>query len=306
MSDELKAKGQDFAKYIAALTPEQLADGNRRQVKHAQAEYDQFLKRFQSGDCYLCIQPLKYFDRATPCLHWLLKPDGFRKSDLPALAEKFGFFQFQSFLRWVANTAAFARNINDLPEEGSGNKLFEATIRYKETEWSFSCGESDYAGHPNSRSGRLPHYHLQMRINRRPFINFNDYHLPFSDMDVVHIEATRAVPDFAKHQVLFGEGLKDVLNEDTLRKIVPASVPATDPDNADYHIQSFVQSDPGTAISGDEIYALQLEARSKNVQLASLLHKLKHVQISIAVMPGPATVEQATRTGRKRDKEEPT
>lgn len=305
MSEELRAKGQDFAKYIASLTPEQRAEGNRREIEHAQAEYKEFLEKFQAGGCYLCDQPLTQFNRPTPCAHWLLKPDGFEKSDLPAIVQKFGFFQIQSFLRWVANTEAFARNINDLPEEGTGNKMFEATIRYKEIEWSFSCGESDYLGHPNSKNGQHPHYHLQMRINNRPFINFNDYHLPFSNMDIIHIEAARAAPDFAKHQFLFGEGLKEVMNEDTLHEIVRTSLPTTDRDNADYHIQSFVQAEPGAVISGDEIYALQLEAKEKNVQLASLLHKLKNVRTTIAVMPGPATVEQATRAGRKRGKDEP-
>jgi hypothetical protein len=34
-----------------------------------------------------------------------------------------------------------------MTEEGTGTKLFELTIRYKNLEWSISCSESDYLGH---------------------------------------------------------------------------------------------------------------------------------------------------------------
>jgi hypothetical protein len=87
-------------------------------------------------------------------------------------------FQASSFLRWVANEEALARNIIDLRDEGTG-KLVELTIRYRQLEWSFSCGESDYLGHSSaSEDSRRPHYHLQMRVNRGAFIRYNDFHPP--------------------------------------------------------------------------------------------------------------------------------
>ena len=61
------------------------------------------------------------------------------------VARRFGFNHMQAFLRWVATEEAFAKNINDLADEGTG-KFIELTIKYKTLEWSFSCSESDYHG----------------------------------------------------------------------------------------------------------------------------------------------------------------
>jgi hypothetical protein len=85
--------------------------------------------------------------------------------------------QIQLFLRRVANEEGFAKNINDLAVEGSG-KIVELTIKAKDKEWSFSCGDGDYEGHKReSPNSRRPHYHLQMRVNGLPFIDYNNFHL---------------------------------------------------------------------------------------------------------------------------------
>ena len=139
MSEADRAKGQDYARFLAKLSPEEIAHGNSVNHRAAEAEYQRFLDHFGRDSCYLCERPLASFSKTSPCPHWLLKPKGFKKNDLPAVAERYGFYQIQSFLRWVANQDGFAKNINDLPEEGSGSKLFEVTIKYKNLEWAFSC-----------------------------------------------------------------------------------------------------------------------------------------------------------------------
>lgn len=58
-----------------------------------------------------------------------------------------------------------------------------------------------------------------MRIDRRPFINYNDFHVSFSEMDIINIEAMHALPGTVKHRFSFGEGMQDVLDNDTLKHI---------------------------------------------------------------------------------------
>lgn len=181
MSNLLRAKGKDYADFLESLSDEKRQECNEINFKNAEAEHKRFLEHFIS--------------KKVPCPHWLLKPKGFKKNDLPAITEYYGFFQIQSFLRWVANQDGFARNINDLIDEGTGSKLFEVTIKYKNLEWAFSCAESDFQGHLTSQHSKHSHYHFQMRIDRRPFINYSDFHLPFSERDIINIEAIRANPD---------------------------------------------------------------------------------------------------------------
>lgn len=242
MTEITKAKGRDFAKFLESLPENVRVRGNEESFRAAEAEHRRFLEDFGKGYCYLCKKPLASFSKKIPCPHWLLKPKGFKKKDFLAIAQRYGFFQIQSFLRWVANQEGFARNINDLPDEGSGGKLFEVTIKYKNLEWAFSCAESDYQGHATSQHAKHQHYHFQMRIERRPFINYSDFHVPFSNMDVINIEAMRTLPDQVKQRFTFGEGMNDVLNDDTVEHIVNATVAGDVSDEAAFKIDTIVMA----------------------------------------------------------------
>jgi hypothetical protein len=300
VSEDIRAKGKDYARFLETLTPEQIAHGNEVNHKNAQDELNRFTESFDVGLCYLCEKPLTSFSKKSPCSHWLMRPKGFKKNDLPAVAEKYGFYQIQSFLRWVANRDAFARNINDLSEEGTG-KLFEVTIKWKNIEWAFSCAESDYQGHATSQHFKHQHYHFQMRIDNRPFINYNDFHLPFSRMDIINIEAMRARPEKMKQRFSFGQGMKELLNDETVEHIVNASVPPDRENERMFKLDSIAMADEGKTINGDDIYALIQEAKEKGVTVASLMHRLPNASTRVIVTPGPGVVEQAPRGGRKND-----
>ena len=145
-------------------------------------------KRSKSGQCYLCSEALTTFDQAKPCQHWLLKPEGFGKEHFERLANQHSWLILENYLRWVANEGAFAKNINDLENEGTG-KLVELTINYKNLEWSFSCSASDLSGHEGGgEHSKRPHYHFQLRVDCKPFIKYNDFHLPLSAADVGLLE----------------------------------------------------------------------------------------------------------------------
>lgn len=301
MSEEIRSKGRGFAKFLDSLSEEQRAHGNEVDFRRAEAEHQRFQEAFSQGYCYLCKKPLALFSKKSPCAHWLLKPKGFKKNDLPALAQHYGFFQIQSYLRWVANQDGFARHINDLPEEGAGSKLFEVTIKHKNLEWAFSCAESDYLGHATSQHAKHPHYHFQMRVDRRPFINYSDFHLPFSEMDIINIEAMHALPSKVKQRFSFGEGMKDVLNDETVEHIVNATVPGETTEEAPFKIDTIAMAEEGKTISGNDLYEIIQEAKAKGVTVASLMHKLPNARARVIVTPGPGVVEQAPRSGRKKD-----
>jgi hypothetical protein len=300
MNDEFRKEGRDYARFLETLTPEQIAHGNEVDHNNAQAEFNRFVECFNAGVCYLCEKPLTSFSKKTPCPHWLMKPKGFKKNDLSAVAKEYGFYQIQSFLRWVANQDAFAKNINDISDEGTG-KLFEVTIKWKNIEWSFSCAESDYQGHATSQHSKHQHYHFQMRIDRRPFINYSDFHLPFSKMDIINIEAMRARPEKMKQRFSFGEGMNDLLNDETIEHVVNSSVPADHENDGMFKLDSIVMADEGTTIKGDDLYALIQEAKQKGVTVASLMHKLPNARTRVIVTAGPGVVEQAPRGGKKSD-----
>lgn len=299
MNNALKVKGLEYAEFLKTLTPEQIEHANAINYKNAEDEFIRFNEHFDLGTCYLCKMPISSFSSKLPCPHWLLLPQGFKKKYLPALAEKYGFYQIQSFLRWVANREAYARNINDLEVEGTG-KLFEVTIKYKNIEWAFSCAESDYQGHPTSEYSKNPHYHFQLRLDNRPFINYGDYHLPFSEMDIINIEAIQANPSKIKQRFSFGEGMNDILADDNLEHIINSTVTSEDENEGDFKFDSIAIAEEGKTISGEDIYALFQESKSKGVAFASLMHKLPNARSAVIVSLGSKILEQAPR-GKKND-----
>lgn len=301
MSKEIRSKGVEFAKFLETLPPEEIDKGNRKSYEEAEDEYRRFVDHFHRGICYLCEKPLSSFSKKLPCAHWLLKPKGFKKKDFAVVADEYGYFQIQSYLRWVANQDGFGRNINDLKEEGSGSKLFEVTIRFRNLEWAFSCAESDYQGHATSQHSKHPHYHFQMRIDRRPFINYSDFHAPFSEMDIINIEAMRSRPEKIRQRFSFGEGISEILNDDSVESIVNSSLASASEEDATFKLDTLVLAEEGKTISGDDLYAIIQEAKEKGVTVASLLHKLPNASVRVMVTPGPGVVEQAPRGGRAED-----
>lgn len=304
MSEQERKRGQEFARFLQSLPAEQRNEGNRVGWEQAKAEHQRFRSKFQQGLCYLCGLPLTSFDRASPCTHWLLNPKGFKKNDLPAVTKKFGFFQLENYLRWVANEDSFARNINDLKDEGTC-KLFESTIQYKELEWAFSCSESDYLGHKTTKHASHAHYHFQMRVHGYSFIKYNDFHVPFKKADIHQIEAMRALPNFVEKRRLFGAGMNDVLTDETVEYIVNNTISDGNYDDAPFKLDTFIVADEGTTISGDALADLIAEAKAKNVPVASLVHKLPNASVQVHVSPGPGVVEQAQRAeGRRKSSDQ--
>lgn len=300
MHATLSDKANLLVQKLEHMSPDERERLSLENVRSTSAEHAKFSAAFERGHCYICDHPLLSFSKTRPCLHWFLKPKGFKKNDIPAIAERFSLFQTQTYLRWVANTEAIAKHINDLPEEGTGTKLVELTIRFRNLEWSFSCAETDYQGHQTSQHAKHPHYHLQMRLDQRPFANFSDFHLPLHEGDILSLETKRRLPEIVQHKFPHGEGMADVLNDGTVEALVLHGVSAQSEDEGTLKIDTIAVAEGGATISGDDLYEIIQEAKAKGVTVASLMHKLKNAKTQVFVSPGPGVVEQAPRTGRKK------
>jgi hypothetical protein len=302
MSTSPFEKARVVVERIEAMSPDERSRISQENVDRTLEEHEEFKASFAVGHCYICDHPLTSFSKKRSCLHWFLKPKGFKKNDVPAIARIFGFFQIQTYLRWVANSSGFAKHINDLPEESSGAKIIELTIRHQNLEWSFSCGESDYMGHQTSQHAKHPHYHFQMRVDQRPFVNFSDLHLPFTENDILSIETKRKLPDIVRHKFPGGEGMSEVLNDEMVERLVIDGKAADSEDDAALHLDTLIMADEGATISGEDLYTIFQEAKTKGVTVASLMHKLpiRNASTKVFVTPGPSVVEQAQRSGRKK------
>src|ERR1700730_17150223 len=168
MNEDVRKRGLEFARFLSGMSPEERERFNELNRKQALEQHKAFQEKFMAGACSFCGEALTSFDAAKPCRHWLLKPDGFGKEHFELLAKKDSWSVLENYLRWVANEGAFAQNINDLAEEGTG-KLVELTIKHKNLAWSFSCGENDLSGHEGGgEMSKQPHYHFQMYVDDKP------------------------------------------------------------------------------------------------------------------------------------------
>lgn len=308
MTKSPRPNAQTFAQFMASLPPGEIARVNELNRKEAVAQHKAFTAAFKAGSCSFCGSPLASFEASKPCRHWLLKPDGVRKEHIEQLATQLSWGILENYSRWVANEEAFAKNINDLADEGTG-KLLELTIKYKNLEWSFSCSESDLAGHEGGgKPSKVPHWHFQMYVDGKPFVRYNDYHLPLSKEDTGFLEFMRANPGKVRRRLAGGAGMNEVFNESMLEALVTQGRSGTtdeEAESAPIKLDTIIMAQPGKTIRGEDIYNLIQQARAEGVTATSKMRELKNVTIETTVSPGPGVVRQAPRSGRKRrsDKE---
>jgi hypothetical protein len=305
MSPSDRERGLSFAKFLETMPPEDRERVNQTNRELAAKEHKDFKEKFAKGICFHCGKPITSFDAAEPCPHWLLKPDDFEKKHMEMLAEKFGWQVLDNFLRWVANEEVYAQNINDLIDEGTG-KIAEVTIKYKNLQWSFSCAGNDLSGHEGGDElSKRPHYHFQMLINDKPFIRYNDFHLPLHAMDIGFLEAKRANPKLQK-RIVGGAGMAEMLHEQNLENIVEhvRSDDGGDDATAPFKMDTIIFAEPGKPMKGEDIQKMMLDARAEGVTFAKKAREMKDVCVTTFVSGGPGVTEQKVRSGRGRAKKQ--
>lgn len=285
-----------IAEHLSSITDEDRNMFSAESVDSSLKEHAKFSAAFKAGECYLCSKSMSIFSSENPCLHWLLKPKGFKKKNFTSVANRYSMFQIETYLRWVANTDKPAKNINALTEEGTG-KLREVTIRYKHLRWSFSCATNDLRGHKSSTHSNYPHYHFQMQIDSRPFINYNDFHLPLHENDITALELSQRIPEIFKIKFPGDEGIEDVLHPTNFRSLLNNPSLSSNPEAADISISSLLIANDGHKIDGEQLADLIERAKAEGVTIASLLHTIPNTSATTIISPGPSVVEQSPRKG---------
>lgn len=306
MSEAIEAFVEEVIRQWKTLSPVQLANYNEKQRRESESEYRSFLEHYEKDNCYLCSKPFKTMSAPNPCLHWLLRRSNkFKKKNFLDVTKSFDFHNIEAFLRWVAHAEAGSLNINDLHMERSERKIFETTIRWRNLEWTLDCSESDFKGHPGTRTN-FPHWHFQMRIDGRQFINFNDFHVKFSDYDRF-LFALKRHPNagFLYTYGPGGSGMQDkwdMLTRDPERFLANV-VSTSEPEEASLRMQTIVMGGEG-GISGEKIDEAMKMSRETGKPLAHCIREVtandKNILIKTIVSPSDSVPEIARRTERKR------
>jgi len=297
--DRVRTDLERFDEMERSLTATQKNYLIRKQREQSRADYKDFQVQYAQNRCFMCGQKFWDMNRQEPCIHWLLRRCDFRKKDFPLVYEKFQYIQIACFLRWFANEEGYFRNINNLESEKAEKKLISLTIKWKNIEWTFDCGESDYWGHENSHFTG-PHYHFQMRVDGQQFINFNDYHVPLSDYDIFTLDLNKHRSD--KYQQSYGPGgagMQEAMAIDTER-IIEQTVASESADHAVYRVDTYIEEIP------IEIYdRVEQEHQETGKTKASLYKKYLagKTTIETTIVPAPTVPKIAARSGgRKRKK----
>lgn len=283
--------------FLQSLSPEEIEIGNRRDHAEHERQVAAFRAAYTVGKCYLCGEPFDQMRSSHPCSHWLLRRCRFKKNDLLKVSKRYDYHNIAAFLRWCANEEVLLRNINDLSDEKSDRKVISYTIKWKNIEWTFDCTENDLNGHGIGYSS-APHYHFQMRIDGRQFINFNEFHIPFSDRDLFQL-SIRDVPTVHHSFGTAGSGMQDAVSVNP-DHILEHSVTALNEDDATYHFSTMIEA-IDQPLSGDELHEIFEEAKRTNKSIAFVARQRLQgrANIQTVISPSDSIPDIAQRTEHK-------
>lgn len=294
-------KDKDLRKFIESLPQEEVDRQTRLQAENNARVYKEFTDGLKIGKCFLCGGQMNFFEERQPCFHWFTYPTGIKKKHFENyLKNPIGFFQLDSYFRWLANIENPIANINDLKDETSSNSYLETTYKFKNIEWAFSIGHTDKEGHPNAQVGSTPHYHIQMIVDDRVFLKFNDFHIPFSDGDLFTITMLDQAPDKVKLGHSYGHGIGILEDEENLDLIDDALTITDDIANAPINRQTLIQAPEGQTISGEIIQQAIDESKRTKKPVGKILQRLlSDAKITTILTPGDGVPEMTKRSGKK-------
>jgi hypothetical protein len=277
------------------FTKEEIEKLNEKNMKESEEEYNNFISSFSKGNCFYCGEKITSFNENKPCAHWLLCPEGIKKEDFGILLKKFGCFRLMAYLRWIANQEAPFININDLKIESKESRVFEVTIKYQNKEWTFCCSKCDLEGHDRFK---FPHYHFNMSINGKRFINFHDFHLKLTDEDLFELDSHLGKNENIQFHWGRGAGMQELMNLPK-EKLINSLKTSEDTSKETIHLSNWIEAKPGKTIRGDDIQDIIDESRKTGETFTSLARKkLKDTSIMTIISPGEAVVELKKRYSR--------
>jgi hypothetical protein len=286
-----------LAARLSSLSEEERLALNADQIAESERQHTAFHEAFVQGRCSICNVGLDVFNEKKPCLHWFLRPAGVKKKHYPAVAKLYGMMSIQAWMRWVANEGGWAKNIADTADE---DHVVQVTARYGDFEWSISCGKTDFAGHAGKESS-FPHYHLQMSINGRPFISYNDFHFRIHDNELTILKAMEAAG--VKSKFVYGESFDDLMAAVEPEWVIDLPIEhGGDPDSAPFSMDTLIFADEGTTMRGEDIYDMIEKAKRDGVSFASRAHTIPNSSAKTIISEGPGVVDPAPREGGRGSK----
>lgn len=294
-------KNKDLKKFIESIPQEEIDKQTKLQEENNERVYKEFIDALKINKCSLCGGQINSFEESTPCFHWFTYPSGIKKKHFEKYLEKpIGFFQLDSYLRWLANTEKLFGNINDLKGETSKTSFLETTIRYKNIEWSFSIGHTDKEGHPSRQVGSVPHFHIQMIVDNRIFIKFSDFHIKFTDGNLFTLELLEQAGDRVKLGHSFGYGLGIIEDEEKLEYIESLMTSTEDAENASFNRQTIIEMPEGQTMSGEQIQKAIEESKRTKRPIGKILQEyFKDAKGVTIIVPGDGVPEMKKRSGKK-------
>ncbi|MGY5351133.1 hypothetical protein ACXGQW_00930 [Wenyingzhuangia sp. IMCC45533] len=297
-----KFENYDIRSFLQSFSQDEIERKNQEQIEEDKIEYENFTRELDRGICYLCNEKIDYFNSDKECFHWFTYPKGFKKKYLKQyLSKPIGFFRLDAYFRWLANIEKPFGNINDLKSETSEKSYLETTYRYKNIEWAFSIGKSDLGGHENSTHGKEPHYHIQMKVDNRIILKFNDYHIPFSDSDLFTIEMLKQAGDFVSYEHPYGESISVLENPENLKIVDECLKTTDDEENATFRRQSMIMAKEGEMITGEileKAFEINKKARKPIAKIISEL--MPNLKVITQISPGDGVPKMEKRNGRKK------
>jgi len=294
-------KDKDLRKFIESIPEEEIIRQNQLQLEYTKKLYEIFIQALDQNKCFICGDPMTKFNESKFCHHWFTYPNEIKKKHFKKyLNLPFGFFKLNSYFRWLANTENPIRNINDLKSETSINTYLETTIKYKNIEWAFSISYTDKEGHSSSQMGNIPHYHLQMKVDNRVFIKFNDFHIQFTDEDLFMLELLDQVGDMVESTYIFGEGVGIIEKEKDLDLIDRTMTVTENEEAALFERQTFIKAAEGQPIPGELVQKAIMESKKTGEPMGRILQRyLPDTSSMTIISPGAGVPEMKKRSKKK-------
>jgi hypothetical protein len=137
-----------------------------------------------------------------------------------------------------------------------------------------------------------------MRDNGRPYIDYNNFHLPLNANDMRIIEAKRTGAATARYAG--GEGMSEIFTDENLERLATMGTPAKVEGEGVAKLDQFVIAKGPDGMRGEDIMAAIQKAKAANKPMTEFLRQIPDASVTTIVSPGPGTVEQALRKGGRK------
>lgn len=281
------------------LTQKQIEEHNQKEILNYQKNLDEFKKNYSLNICSLCNKKLDFFDEEVFCLHWFLIPNGIRKKHFKKhLNKPLSYFNLETQLKWFATIENPIKSINDLSIDKK-TKLKEITIIYKNIEWSINYGITDLEGHKNSLNGNFPHYHIQIMIDNKPFIKFNDFHIPFTKYDLYLLKLIENNKEEIDVYDDYGKGASQLVDPEFLELLLENVTVSKDKNKSLINTRTIVTRPNGQLISQEIMDIIKKESELTKVPKRKLIKKYyPDAEIITEVEIGNGVIGKKIRTPR--------